>query len=193
MKQILNKLIYIIIFLACIWGSFQIGSWWTGRLIKIPDLQPIPHIPQFKPEKAKSWIWKITHTLPKTREGERTITPEWMTQVWTFPSVIYRDDVLKFQVVRADTTYPVIAENIPPDYELHGTPTGYVLFYPRIRNPIHWQGIKIGAVYNITLNSITQFSEITPYIETGISVWRCELVAGADKDKCYIKTGVRLW
>lgn len=125
--------------------------------------------------------------LPKTREGTRELTPEWMTQVWTFPSVVYRNDVLKFQVVREDTTYPVMAENIPPNFELHGTPTGYVLFHPRWRNTTNWKGIIVGGEYSITDKTII------PYLETGISVWRLEVITGADKDRIYVKTGVRLW
>lgn len=196
-KRAIKSVSVIIFWIVTIYIVFTLTKWWGYRNWTLPQQQTIfipdtldYSIPDYV--EKPSLVFGILHTTipPKTMRPVRY--EEWMDSVFSAYATTIKNGTLNIKGKRGKVSHEFTYDDIPENVEIYGTEIGFEIIRNRFSNPIRWTGITIGCSYGITLNSVTLKRVISPYVETGISVWRCEFITGIDKDKVYVKTKVRL-
>lgn len=189
-KRAIKSVSVIIFWIVTIWFVFTLTKWWSYRNYRLPQHGTVfvgdtLHITQYKDR--LSIIEKIKWKTAKPETVWVAHYEPWMDSVHCALSLERKGDRVKVVMKKNKDVFSYTYRCNANRWKWYGTEQGGKLIQQRWKNPLHWKGIMIGGEYGLSNRTVV------PYIETGISVWKLEFIAGINKEKIYGKIGGRLW
>lgn len=196
MKHWIERIGWLIGFAVIAFVFWNLGKWIAASQFPFPELNKPVFVNELYPLRYPKFIDKpsfIDRIKWKTKRPYIVMPADPIENIadyWLALSLTKKGDQVQIVCVKNDSFFVQRFKGIGEDFTWWAGQTymrSYIVEH-RWRNPVRWCGVVVGARsdYSGTI-------EVTPYIETGASLWRIYGVIGADKEKVYGKVELRLW
>ena len=175
----INKISFFVFVSIASVLAFKIGQWRMWRPEKFPETVFITDtldygIPDYVSQPSLSF--RLFHKSITPRSIQPVFYRPYMDSVYTAVSVVTEKKQMKVIGKKDKIAHKFSYDDVPANFELYGTETGFNVIRHRFQNPFSWKGLLIGfEFYDL-------YREINPYVETGIKIKNIDVSIGIDKN-----------